>query len=88
MPVTKTVISMPSAQLKDMRELAKKENLTLSELIRNAYRGYRYRRTLKDLNESGRTKAAELGITEAEVIPLIHQFRQERRAKKSKHPGE
>jgi hypothetical protein len=73
MPVTKTVISMPSAQLKDMRELAKKENLTLSELIRNAYRGYRYRRTLKDLNESGRAKAAELGITEADVIPLIHQ---------------
>jgi hypothetical protein len=87
MSVTKTVISVPSAQLKDMRDLAKKENLTLSELIRNAYQGYRYRRALKELNESGRAKAAELGIAEADVVPLIHQFRQERR-KKNKQPSE
>jgi hypothetical protein len=83
MSAAKTVISIPSAQLKDMEELAQKENLTLSELIRNAYRGYRYRRTLKELNKSGRAKAAELGIGEVDIVPLIHQFRQERREKKS-----
>lgn len=88
MSVTKTMISMPSARLKDMQELAKKENLTLSELINNAYQGYRYRRTLKALNESGRAKAAELGITDADVVPLIHQFRQEQREKKIKQLSE
>jgi hypothetical protein len=69
MSVTKAVISVPSAQLKGMRELAKKKNLPLTELIRNAYRSYRYRRALKGLNESGRAVAAELGIAEADVAP-------------------
>ena len=79
MSVTKITISLPSAQLQDMEQLAQKENLTLSELIRDAYRGYRYRRTLRDLNESGRAKAAELGLSEADVVPVIHQMRQQHR---------
>ena len=41
MRTSKTLsISMPPAQLKDMEKLAKKENRTLSELVREALRQY------------------------------------------------
>jgi len=88
MPLSKTMISLPKAQLQDMEEMARKENLTLSELIRNAYRGYRYRRTLKGLNESGRAVAADLGIAETDVVPIIRQFRKDRRARNINQPAE
>jgi CopG family transcriptional regulator / antitoxin EndoAI len=82
MRTTKTLsISLPPAQFKEVEKLAKKENRTLSELIREALRRYSYQRQLEELNAYGRAKAAELGITEADVIPLIHQFRKERRNK-------
>jgi CopG family transcriptional regulator/antitoxin EndoAI len=82
MRTSKTLsISLSPAQLKEVEKLAKKENRTLSELIREALRRYSYQRQLEELNAYGRAKAAELGITEADVVPLIHQFRKERRSK-------
>ncbi len=88
MRTTKTLsISLPPAQLKDAERLAKKEHRTLSELVREALRSYQYQRQLQELNTQGRAKAAELGIAEADVVPLIHQLRQQRRAKKIKQPA-
>jgi CopG family transcriptional regulator / antitoxin EndoAI len=87
MRTTKTLsISLPPAQLKEVEKLAKKENRTLSELIREALRRYSYQRQLEEINTYGRTKAAELGITEADVVPLIHEYRKERR-KSIKQPA-
>jgi hypothetical protein len=88
MRTTKTLsISLLPAQFKDVEKLAKKENRTLSELVREALRRYQYARQLEELNARGRAKAAELGITEADVVPLIHQLRQERREKTIKQPA-
>ena len=82
MRTTKTLsISLPPAQLKEVEKLAKKENRTLSELIREALRRYSYQRQLEEINTYGRAKAAELGLTEADVVPLIHEYRKERRNK-------
>jgi len=53
-------------------------------VIRKALRRYQAERELEAINAYGRVKAAQLGLTEADVIPLIHQFRQARRSKKSK----
>lgn len=77
-------ISLPPAQLKDIEDLAKKENRTMSELIREALRRYQVEREMDAINAYGRAKAAELGITEADVIPLIKQLRRENREKKAK----
>jgi Arc/MetJ-type ribon-helix-helix transcriptional regulator len=85
MRTTRTLsISLPPAQFKDMEKLAKRENRTMSELIREALRRYQAERELETINAYGRVKAAQLGLTEADVIPLIHQLRQARRSKKSK----
>jgi predicted transcriptional regulator len=88
MRTTKTLsISLSPAQLKDVEKLAKKEHRTLSELIREALRRYQIEREMDAVNAYGRAKAAELGITEADVIPLIHQMRKERREKTIKQPA-
>ena len=88
MRTTKTLsISLPPAQLKDAERLAKKEHRTLSELVREALRSYQYQRQLQELNTQGRAKAAQLGITEADVVPVIHQLRQQSREKKIKQPA-
>jgi metal-responsive CopG/Arc/MetJ family transcriptional regulator len=85
MRTTKTLsISLPPAQLKEVEKLAKKEHRTLSELIREALRRYQIEREMDAVNAYGRAKAAELGITEADIIPLIDRMRQERREKKIK----
>jgi CopG family transcriptional regulator/antitoxin EndoAI len=85
MRTTKTLsISLSPAQLKDVERLAKKEHRTLSELIREALRRYQIEREMDAVNAYGRARAAELGITEADVIPLIRQMRKERRDKKIK----
>ena len=88
MRTTKTLsISLPPAQLKDAERLAKKEHRTLSELVREALRSYQYQRQLQELNAQGRARAAELGITEADVVPVIHQLRQQSRQKRIKQPA-
>ncbi len=85
---TKTLsISLPPSQYKDMAKLAKKESRTMSELIREALRRYQAERELEAVNGYGRAKAAQLGLTEADVIPLIHEFRHARRSKKTKPHG-
>jgi hypothetical protein len=77
---TKSIfISLPRARLKDAEKLAKKEHKTLTELICEALRSYQYQRQLQELNTRGREKAADLAITEADVVPLVHQLRQQRR---------
>jgi CopG family transcriptional regulator / antitoxin EndoAI len=86
MRTTKTLsVSLPPEQLKEMEKLAKKENRTMSELIREALRRYQYQQQLQEIRVRARAKADELGITEADVVPLIHQFRKERR-EKTKQP--
>lgn len=80
MRTSKTLsISLPPAQLKDVEKLAKRENRTMSELIREALRRYKIEREMDEVNAYGRAQAAKLGITEADVVPLIHQLRKQQR---------
>jgi metal-responsive CopG/Arc/MetJ family transcriptional regulator len=73
-------ISMPEAQAKAAEQLAKAENRTMSELVREALRTYeKQKRT--EMTAKYRKKAEERGITEADVVRIIREFRKEQREK-------
>jgi len=63
--------------------LAKKENRTMSELVREALRQYEHRNWWDEMNAYGRTTAQAAGIrTEEDIVDAIHATRQERRPRK------
>ena len=72
-------ITLPPAMLKEAERLAKKENRTMSELVREALRYYQLGRRWDEINAYGRARANALGIRESDVVPLVKQFRKERR---------
>jgi metal-responsive CopG/Arc/MetJ family transcriptional regulator len=74
-------ITLPPEMLKRAKTLAGKENRTMSELIREAFREYEQKRRWDEINAYGRTKAAELGITEQDVPRLVKEVRAELRKK-------
>jgi CopG family transcriptional regulator / antitoxin EndoAI len=73
-------VTLPEAMLKDAKKLAKKENRTMSELVREALRRYEAVQRLKEFQSYGERRARELGIKEDDVDRLIHEYRVERRA--------
>ena len=78
MRTTKTLsISMPPAQLKDMEKLAKKENRTMSELIREALRRYEFERRMEEINACGRARAEEVGLSESDVVRVTKEVRKQ-----------
>jgi len=93
MRTTKTVsISMPPAQLKEAERLAKKENRTMSELFREAFRRYQEQEGLRRkqleklgaLLDASREEAERNGaaaLTPDEIDAEIKASRRERRQK-------
>ena len=86
MRTTKTLsVSLPPNQLKEMERTAKKENRTISELIRELYRRYvsdearrEFGRALENLRtESARTPAGKL--TMRQIDAEIAASRRDRR---------
>jgi Arc/MetJ-type ribon-helix-helix transcriptional regulator len=86
MRTTKTLsVSLPPNQLKEMERTAKKENRTMSELIRELYRRYvsdearrEFGRALENLRtEAARTPAGKL--TMRQIDAEIAASRRERR---------
>ena len=86
MRTTKTLsVSLPPNQLKEMERTAKKENRTISELIRELYRRYvsdearrEFGRALENLrSEAARTPAGKL--TMRQIDAEIAASRRERR---------
>jgi hypothetical protein len=77
MPPTKNIsISMPEAQIKVARRMAKAENRTMSELFREALR--RYQQERRDvLIGKYRQKAVAKGITEADVVRIVKGMRRQ-----------
>ena len=60
----------------------------MSELVREALRHYERTRWWEETNAYGRARAEQLGLTEADVVPVVKQVRKERRARRSSHrPG-
>jgi len=58
--------------------LAKEENRTMSELMREALRQYQFRRTIEKVRAHMETVADEIGVhTEEDVVRVIREFRRE-----------
>lgn len=77
-------VTFPPEMLKQAEALAKQENRTMSELLREAFRCYRrQRQAWREIFAYGEAKARELGITtEEDVVRMVHEFRaREGRAK-------
>jgi predicted transcriptional regulator len=64
-------------------QLAQRENRTMSELVREALRHYERKKWWEEMNAYGRAKAEELGLTVADVVPLVNEVRRQRRARPS-----
>lgn len=63
--------------LEEAEKVAKEENRTRSELIREALRRYIAERELRRLQRYGMKKAKELGLKEEDVQRLIDEYRAE-----------
>lgn len=50
----------------------------MSELVREALREYERKNWWAEMNTFGQAKAAELGLTEADVERAVHEVRRER----------
>ena len=72
--------------LKRARNLAKAENRSMSDLLREAYRVYERKRRWDDLNAFGEQTAATLGITESDVPRLVEEVRKEMHKKAEHRP--
>jgi len=82
-------ITLPEAMLKEARERAKKENRTMSELVREALRRYEGSEWLKEAQAYGEERAVATGIlTEQDVDRVIHEYRAEKRAEAKKQMRE
>jgi Arc/MetJ-type ribon-helix-helix transcriptional regulator len=72
-------ITIPPAMLKQAERVARKENRTMSELVREALRSYFTQREYRELQAFGIRHARRLGIGEQEVDRLIQEDRRESR---------
>jgi CopG family transcriptional regulator/antitoxin EndoAI len=82
MRTTKTLsITLPPEMLSRAEDMARKENRTMSELIREALRHYERQRWWEETNSYGRARAQELGIRENDVERLTREARREKSGK-------
>ena len=75
-------ITLPPDMAAEAEQLAKQEKRTMSELMREAFRRYKRQREWDDANAYGRAKAKQMGVTEADVVRLIKEFRAEEASRK------
>lgn len=82
MRTTKTLsITLPPEMLTRAAALAKKENRTMSELVREALRHYERDRWWDHVNALGRKTAEAAGVrTEDDVVRAIHELRRQKRS--------
>ncbi|MBI4454716.1 MAG: ribbon-helix-helix protein, CopG family [Acidobacteria bacterium] len=73
-------ITLPPAMLKEAQQLAKRENRTMSELVREALRRYQREQRWEKIRAIGAAGTGALGLKESDVVPLVHEFRREQRA--------
>lgn len=75
-------VSLPPAVLREAERIAREENRTFSELVGEALRCYQRQRAWDRINTYGRARAEELGIRQKDVVPILKQFRKERRERR------
>lgn len=83
---TKTLsITIPPEMLSRAEALAKKENRTMSELIREALRHYERQRWWEETTVFGLPSAAATGVkNEDDVVRAVHEYRAEQRRSRKK----
>ena len=79
-------ITMPAEMRSRAEALAKRENRTMSELVREALRHYERLRWWEETNAYGRARANALRVREADVDRLIHEYRQEKKLRRTRVP--
>jgi Arc/MetJ-type ribon-helix-helix transcriptional regulator len=81
MRTTKAIsITLPEPMLDSAKARAKKENRTMSELVREALRRYEASQWLAEMQLYGQERAAAVGVvTEEDVDRVVHEARKERR---------
>jgi predicted transcriptional regulator len=86
MRTTKTLsITIPPEMLSRAEALAKKENRTMSELIREALRYYERQRWWEESNAFGRASAAATSVrNEEDVVRAVHEYRAAQRGRKKR----
>jgi CopG family transcriptional regulator / antitoxin EndoAI len=83
MRTTRTLsITLPPEMLARAEDMARKENRTMSELLREALRHYERTQWWNGVNAFGSAKAKEIGLTEADVDSAVKTVRKQRRARK------
>lgn len=82
MRTTKTLsVALPPEMLTRAEKLAKKENRTMSELVREALRRYERKNWWDEMNAYGRKSAEASGVrTEDDVVAVIHAARDRKRS--------
>jgi metal-responsive CopG/Arc/MetJ family transcriptional regulator len=75
-------ITLPAPMLEEAQALAKKENRTMSELVREALRQYQREKRWEEINGFGRARAEAVGVrSEDDVVQVVHEHRREQRTK-------
>jgi Arc/MetJ-type ribon-helix-helix transcriptional regulator len=84
MRTTKVVsITLPPAMFEEAQALAKQENRTMSELVREALRRYQFNQIIQRTRAQMEAVADETDVhTEEDVVRVIREFRQENAARK------
>lgn len=81
-------ITLPEAMLAEMQALARKENRTMSELVRQALREYRRERYWEEVNAYGRATAEAAAVgNDDDVVRAIREARREERARRDAEPA-
>lgn len=84
MRTTRTVsISMTPAELKAAESLAKQTNRTLSGLLREGLKRLQDEQYWQQVHSFAGPKAKARGLTEDDVMRLIHEHREEKKTKQS-----
>ena len=79
MRTSKTLsITLPPEMLTRAEEMARKENRTMSDLVREALRQYERTQWWDSMNAYGRPRAEERGLTEADVVSAVREVRRRR----------
>ena len=81
MRTSKTLsITLPPDMLARAVEIAKREDRTMSELVREALREYERKSWWTEMNAFGQGRARELGLTENDVDQAVKDVRRARKA--------
>jgi CopG family transcriptional regulator/antitoxin EndoAI len=71
-------ITMPPPLFEEAQALAKQENRTMSELMREALRRYQFKQTIEKARAHMEAVADEVGVhTEEDVVRVIRELRSE-----------